>query len=96
MLPIWIRLLFGSNLSGKRLNHLIQTALVPRGLVLVNNAFVNHAVDNWHCGAVSRYGCFLVAFLDRLYDVFDMGPHFGAKAHLVEPRFLRLAGAFPG
>ncbi len=77
-------------------DHLVQTALVSGCLVLVNDTFIDHRIDDWYGGAVGLRRGFLVTFLDGLDHVLDVGPHFGAKPHIVKPGFLRLAGAFPG
>lgn len=66
---------------------------MPRSLVFIDNAFVNHAVNNRHSGVVSSYCYFFVALLDCFYDIFNMGSHFRAKPHLVKSRFLCLARA---
>jgi len=83
-------------LCSEGFNHLIQAALVSRGLVLIDNALVNHRIYDRHGGVVGRCRHLLVAFLDGLNHVLDMGSHFGAKPHFVKSGLLRLTGAFPG
>ena len=65
-------------------------------LVLVDDALVDHAVDDGHGGFVSVRRCCLVAFFDGTDDILDVRPQLRALAHLVKPGFLGLLGAFAG
>ena len=83
--------------SGREgLDHLVQAALVSGSLILINNAFVDHAVDHGHGQFEGIGSCRLVAFFDCADNVLDVGPHFRAEPHIVETRLFRLAGALPG
>ena len=80
-------------LSGERFHPSIQPALVTCGLVLRNEALIDHAVDDRHCFLVRCCRCVLVAGITGLDDILDLGSHHGAQAHVVLTGFLRLAGA---
>jgi GTP-binding protein len=82
-------------LSRERFDPGVQSALVTSGLVLGNNAFVDHAVDNRHSILVGCRRCFLVAGITCLYDALNLGPHHGAHTHVVFAGLFRLAGALP-
>ena len=82
-------------LCSERFDHLVQAALVPRSLILVDNTLVYHRIDYRYGGAIGCRRRLLVAFLDGLDHVLDMGAHLGAKPHLVKAGFFRLTGAFP-
>jgi len=82
-------------LSGECFNPGVQTALMTRGLVLGNNAFVDHAVDNRHCILVGCNRCIFVAGITCIDDVLDLGAHHGAQTHVVLTSLFRLTGALP-
>ena len=65
------------------------------GLVLGNNALVDHAVDDRYSILVGCCSCFLVAGIACIDDVFDLGAHHGPHTHVVLAGLLRLAGALP-
>jgi len=82
--------------GGERFHHLVQPALVPSSLVLVDDSLVDHAVDHRHSSLVGGSGCVLVALLDRSNDCLDVRAHFGAQPHVMEPGLVGLPGTFPG
>ncbi len=63
-------------------------------LVLVDDALVDHAVDDWHSVLVGCRGSFFVAGITGLDDILDLGAQQGAHRHVVLACFLSLAGAF--
>ena len=65
-------------------------------LVLVDDALVDHAVDDWHSFLVGRRGGILVAGIAGFDDVLDLGAQQGAHAHIVFTGFFRLASALAG
>jgi hypothetical protein len=71
----------------------VQAALVPRCLVLVNDALVGHAVDDRHRLGVGRFRLLRVAGLDGGDDALDVGAHEGTQARVVRAALLGLAGA---
>ena len=60
-----------------------QTALVTSSLVLVDDAFVSHAVDHRYSGGEGGLGFFQVLGVDGFHDVLDVGAHHGAQAGVV-------------
>jgi len=73
----------------------IQAALVAGSLVLVDDALVDHAVDDWHGILVGCRGSIFVAGITGLDDILDFGAQKGAQTHIVLTGLLRLAGALP-
>jgi hypothetical protein len=69
---------------------------VSRGLVLVDDALVDHAIDDRHGVLVSCHGSVFVAGITGIDDILDLASHQGAHAHIGLAGFLRLAGALPG
>jgi len=61
--------------GGQRFDELIQAALVTRGFVLLNNALVNHAVDDGHGILIGRLCGVLVTGITCLDDFFNLGAH---------------------
>lgn len=82
-------------LGGERFNPLVQPALVTSGFVLIDDALVNHAVDDWYGVLVGRNSSIFVACIACVDDILDFGTHQGAQTHVVLTGFLRLAGALP-
>jgi len=74
----------------------IQAALVAGSLVLVDDALVDHAVDDWHGILVGCRGSIFVAGITGLDDILDFGAHQGAQRHIVLAGLLGLTGALPG
>jgi len=68
---------------------------MTRGLVLGNNAFVDHAIDNWHSILIGCYCCIFVAGITCTDNFLDLGPHHGAQTHVVLASLFRLTGALP-
>ena len=66
------------------------------GLVFVDDALVDHAVDNRHSVLVGCCSSFLVAGITGLDDILDLAAQHGTHRHVVLARFLGLAGAFSG
>ncbi len=64
--------------------------------VLVDDALVDHAVDDRHGVLVGCHGSILIAGITGLDDTLDFGTHQGAHAHVGLAGLLRLAGALPG
>jgi len=83
-------------LSAKTLNSRIQAALVASSLVLVDDALVDHAVDDRHGVLVGCHGSVFVAGITGIDDILDLGAHQGTQRHIVFAGLLGLAGAFPG
>ncbi len=88
------RALGGSGAEG--LDVAAQTALVTSSLVLVDDAFVSHAVDHRYSGGEGGLGFFQVLGVDGFHDVLDVGAHHGAQAGVVAATLLSLFGAFFG
>ena len=76
-------------LGGERFNPLVQPALVSSGLVLVDDALVDHAVDDRYGVLVGRHSRIFVAGIACVDDILDFGTHQGAQPHVV------LAGLSP-
>ena len=76
------------------LDSLVQTALVTRGFVLGDNAFVDHTIDHWNSLVVGGRCSILVACITGFYDALDFGAHKRTLAHVVLTGLFRLAGAF--
>ncbi len=84
-----------SALRGQGFNLCVQAALVTGGLVLVDNAFVGHAVDDRYSFVISRFGyCWVAANNCGVY-LFDRRADERPEAGVVCPTLFRLAGAFP-
>jgi hypothetical protein len=83
-------------LGGERFDPLVQPALVASGFVLVNDAFVYHAVDDRYGILVGCNCSVLVAGITGLDDILDFGAQKGAQTHIVLTGLFRLAGALPG
>src|SRR5690606_4657209 len=79
--------------SAHRANVAVQAALVPGGLVLVDDALVGHAINDRHGGLVGGFGVGLVAGLDGLRDFLHLGAHHRAQARIVLAMAFRLPGA---
>ena len=78
---------------GERLDSGGQTALVASSLVLVDDVFVSHAVDN-AAGFTQRFASHsLVAGSDGLTDALDSGTQHRAQAGVVLVTLNRLASA---
>jgi len=60
-------------LSNEGFDALVQAALVTSGLVLVDDAFVDHAIDDRHGIFVRRNGSVFVAGITSLDDILDLG-----------------------
>ena len=65
------------------------------GFVLINDALVNHSVDNRYGVLVGRNSRIFVACIACVDDILDFGTHQGAQTHVVLTGLLRLAGALP-
>ena len=81
--------------DGEGFNSLVQPALVASGLVLVDDALVNHAVDDGHGILVGCRGSVFVAGITGLDDILDLCPHEGAHAHIGLAGLFRLPCALP-
>jgi len=84
------------NSGGECLDSLVEAALVAGSLVLIDDALVDHAVDDWHSFLVSCHSSVFVAGITGLDDILNLGAHQGAHAHIVLAGLLRLARALPG
>ena len=84
------------NSDGERFDSLVQAALVASCLVFVDDAFVNHAIDDRHGFPVGRHSSVFVAGITGLDDTLDLGTHQGAHTHIGLAGLFRLAGALPG
>ena len=82
--------------GSERPDHLVQPALVPGSLISVDDALVDHAVNDGYSSFVGSGSSILVSLLDSGNDCLDMGTHFGAQSHVVESGFVGLSGPFPG
>jgi len=67
---------------------------MTRSFVLLNNALVDHAVDDRHGILVGRLCSVLVTGITCLDDVLNFGAHARAQPHIVLASFLGLLGAF--
>ena len=65
-------------------------------LVLVDDAFVDHAIDDRYGVLIGCHGSVLVAGITSLDDTLDLGTHQSAHAHVGLAGLFRLAGALPG
>ena len=83
-----------SSLDSQCFHALVEPAFMPRGLVLIHNALVDHAVDDRYGVFVGRLCGGFVAGITGLDDVLDLGAHAGAQTHVVLASFLGLPGAF--
>ncbi len=63
------------------------------GFVLVDDALVDHAVDDRYGILVGRNSCVLVARITGVNDILDFATHQGAQTHIVLTGLFRLAGA---
>ena len=66
---------------------------MSRCLILVNDALVDHAVDNRNGVFIRSHSCILVAGVTGLNDVLDLSAHARAQAHVVLASLFRLLGA---
>jgi len=82
--------------DGECFNSLVQPAFVASGFVLVDDALVDHAVDDRHGVLVGCCRSVLVAGITGLDDSLDLAAHEGAHAHIGLAGLLRLAGALSG
>ncbi len=82
-------------LCGQRFDPLIQPTLVASGFVLIDDALVDHAVDDRDGILVSCDSSIFIARIACVDDVLDFGAHQGAQTHIVLTGLLRLAGALP-
>ena len=81
-------------LVAHRPNSAIKPALVPSGLVLVDDPLAYHAVDGRHSGFIAGLRRLFVASLYRIDDLFDLAADARAKAHIVGPATNCLARSF--
>src|SRR5438045_1309075 len=82
--------------GSKRLHLRGQAALVPRGLVLVDDALARDAVERGRLGTQGRVRARLVAGDDGLLDLLDRGAQRRAQTHVRGALVERLLGAFRG
>jgi len=66
------------------------------GLILIYDAFIDHAVDDRYGILVGCYRSILVAGIAGPDDILDFGSQKGAQTHIVLTGLLRLARALPG
>lgn len=66
---------------------------MSRGLVLADDAFVDHAVNGRYRQLVGGRCGGAVASLTGIHNILDKCTHSGAQTHVVLAGFLRLAGA---
>ena len=71
----------------------VELALVPRGLVAMDDALADHRVDDRLGGAEGRGGLGLVAGLDRREHLLDGGAKTRACSHVMGTTLDRLLGA---
>lgn len=74
-------------------HHFIQSALMPGSLILVNNALVDHSVDDRYGACVVGRRGSLVARFNRLDDILDKSTHFRTLRHVVLASLFTLSGA---
>jgi len=68
---------------------------VASGFVLVDDALVDHAVDDRHSVLVGCCRSVFVAGITGLDDILDLGAQEGAHAHIGLAGLFRLARALP-
>jgi len=61
------------DLGGERFDPLVQPALMASGLVLIDDALVDHAVDDRYRILVGCNSSILVAGITGLDDILDLG-----------------------
>ena len=84
-----------ANSDGECFNSLVQPAFVASGFVLVDDALVDHAVDDRHGVLVGCCRSVLVAGITGIDDILDLGAHEGTHAHIGLAGLFRLARALP-
>ena len=72
----------------------IQTTLMPRGFVLMQQAFSRHAVNNWYSRTIGGRGGLFVGLLNRLDNLFDVGAQLRAMTTITLAMVFGLAGPF--
>lgn len=63
----------------QRLNRGVQSTLVSSCLVLVDDALVCHAVNNWHCRIIGLGGGSAIAFCYSGINLLDVGANHGSE-----------------
>ena len=63
--------------------------------ILIDDALVDHAVDDRYGILISCYRSILVAGIAGLDDILDFGAQKGAQTHIVLTGLLPLTGALP-
>ena len=79
-----------------RSKHLVQAAFLAGCLVLVDDALVDHVVDDRERSRVKLLRFFLVSICDGRKHAFDVSARLGAHCHVVAPTLLVLASALRG
>ncbi|OBZ29678.1 hypothetical protein BK643_16255 [Pseudomonas protegens] len=74
----------------------IQTTFMASSLVLVDDAFIGHAVDNWHSQNISSLRFFSVFCVDGFNYILDVGTNHGTQAGVVAATLLSLFCTFFG
>ena len=67
---------------------------MPRSFILVDDALIDHCVDDWHCVPVGCSCSVFFTFFDFSNDSFNIGAHFRTKPLIVEPFFFGLSCSF--
>ena len=81
-------------LCGEAAHLFAQAALVPRGLVAVNDAFIDHAVDDRRGMSERRGGIFLFTRFDRQGGFTDGGTQVRGQSIIAGAMRGRLSGSF--
>src|SRR5262245_10747797 len=81
-------------ISGHPSNARRETALVPGGLVAMDDLLVDHAVDDRNGSGVALLSFFLLASGDGVGHPTDGGAHARAHGHVMGAVFLSLTGRF--
>lgn len=74
----------------------IKAALVPSGLIFVNNALADHTVNDRHSLIVRTFGSLNVAGSDLLARVFDVRPNLGSQPRVMFAMFVGLSRPLSG
>ena len=71
---------------------LTQPAFMPSSFIIVENALVNHAVNDRHRFAVACRGDLTITAMDGVNYLFYIGAHLRTHGHVVATAFLTGAG----
>ena len=71
----------------------MQAALMPGGLVFMDQPLADHFIDDWNCLLIGIGGDFFVFIVYRRNDFLHLGPQEGAETGIMQTSFDGLTGA---